>query len=310
MTPRKLAATLLMVIMGVLTGLSTTARATSYYYDSQNHLVEINYDDKTWMEYTYDENGNLIAKTYHNNNSYTITASTATTGAGTGGSVSPPSASVPSGGSQTFNISSNPGYTLVEVDVDGLALPGPVSSYTFTNVVHEHWIEARFSGCTCTITASVSGQGTVSPASANVNCGGSQTVTITPGSGQSILDVQVDGISQGRLPSYTFADVTSNHNLVAYFGQVPAASAPVMNAQTGGLYQHLRDAYNAASNGDTIWAQNTQFSENFDANQDISVTIVGGFSSDFSAVVGKSTVVGRPTISNGVVTMGNFIISN
>jgi hypothetical protein len=71
---------------------------------------------------------------------------------------------------------------------------------------------------THTITATTSTGGTISPSgSVTVNSGTSQTFTITPTSNYSIADVKVDGVSQGRITSYTFSNVTANHTISATF---------------------------------------------------------------------------------------------
>jgi PKD repeat protein len=70
---------------------------------------------------------------------YTITAS-----AGTGGTIAPSgSVKVSSGDSQTFTITPDTGYRIVEVLVDGGSV-GAVTSYTFINVVADHSIAASF----------------------------------------------------------------------------------------------------------------------------------------------------------------------
>ncbi len=97
MTRTKIAATLILLAAGVLGVFLTSAQAVQYYYDYQNRLVEINLDDDTWIQYTYDANGNQTAKTYHNTDYFPITVNP-----GTGGTISPGSASVVYGGSQTF----------------------------------------------------------------------------------------------------------------------------------------------------------------------------------------------------------------
>lgn len=80
----------------------------------------------------YDENNNGVA------NAYTITAS-----AGNGGSISPTSATVSHGGSQTFTISAYSGNHIVDVKVDGVSM-GAVGTYTFSNVTAAHSISATF----------------------------------------------------------------------------------------------------------------------------------------------------------------------
>ncbi|HSO60960.1 MAG TPA: PilC/PilY family type IV pilus protein [Desulfobacterales bacterium] len=74
--------------------------------------------------------------------SYASLGHTITTSA-SNGSISPPGPiSVPAGGSQTFNIQPDFGYTIDRVLVDGVSI-GAVSSYTFTNVQAPHTIQAQ-----------------------------------------------------------------------------------------------------------------------------------------------------------------------
>lgn len=71
---------------------------------------------------------------------HTITAT-----AGSGGSISPSgTVTVNHGANQTFTIMPNNGYQIANVKVDS-SLVGPVASYTFTNVISDHTIEATFS---------------------------------------------------------------------------------------------------------------------------------------------------------------------
>ena len=72
-------------------------------------------------------------------NTFNITAS-----AGAGGSISPSeSISVNYGDNQTFKITANTGYYIVDVTVNGSSV-GAVSSYTFTNVQAAYTISATF----------------------------------------------------------------------------------------------------------------------------------------------------------------------
>ncbi len=152
---------------------------------------------------------------------YTVTAS-----AGTGGTISPASARVSHGASQSFKITPNSGYKVADVQVDGASV-GAVTSYTVSNVTANRTIRATFtSGSTgsttsksYTITASAGTGGTISPAGAvKVNGGSSRSFTITPSNtGYRILDVKVDGVSKGAISSYTFSGVTANHTIQASF---------------------------------------------------------------------------------------------
>ena len=72
--------------------------------------------------------------------SLTITAS-----AGANGAISPSGGvSVPRGQNQTFTITPNAGYRVLDVLVDSSSV-GPVTQYTFTNVQGDHTIAASFS---------------------------------------------------------------------------------------------------------------------------------------------------------------------
>ena len=72
-------------------------------------------------------------------NTFNITAS-----AGANGAISPSeSISVNYGGNQTFNITANTGYYIVDVKVNGSSV-GAVSSYTFNNVQAAYTISATF----------------------------------------------------------------------------------------------------------------------------------------------------------------------
>src|SRR5205085_4925854 len=60
--------------------------------------------------------------------------------------------------------------------------------------------------------------GSISPNGAvSVNCGASQSFTISADPCYSIADVLVDGVSQGAIASYTFNNVTANHTIAASF---------------------------------------------------------------------------------------------
>jgi hypothetical protein len=150
---------------------------------------------------------------------FTITAN-----AGANGTISPSGAvSVNSGASQTFTITPNSGFTIAGVTVDGVSV-GAVTSYTFSNVTANHTISATFlaTGTQFTIAASASNGGSINPTgNVLVNQGSSQTFSITANSGFVIASVTVDGVNQGAVTSFTFANVQSNHTISAAFAPIP-----------------------------------------------------------------------------------------
>jgi hypothetical protein len=69
-----------------------------------------------------------------------------------------------------------------------------------------------------TITASAGSGGSISPNGVmNVTTGGSATFMITPSQGYRIDTVTVDGVAQGAITTYTFANITANHTINATF---------------------------------------------------------------------------------------------
>ncbi len=147
---------------------------------------------------------------------YDITAN-----AGANGSISPSgTVSVTEGENETFNITANSGYEIDYVTVDGNN-QGAISSYTFTNVVTTHTINAYFKLIpivTHDITASAGSNGSISPSGTiTINNGENQIFNIYANSGYEINDVIVDGNSQGAISTYTFTNVTSVHSISATF---------------------------------------------------------------------------------------------
>jgi uncharacterized repeat protein (TIGR02543 family) len=146
-------------------------------------------------------------------NAYTISAN-----AGANGSIAPPGVSnVSSGDNLSYTITPDPCYHIADVLVDGSSVD-TASSYTFTNITANHTISASFAINTYTITATAGANGSVTPAGVTtLNCGGSQSYTITPNAGYQVVGVLVDGSSVGAVTSFDFTNVTANHTISASF---------------------------------------------------------------------------------------------
>lgn len=138
--------------------------------------------------------------------------------AGQNGSLVPAGVTIVSnGGSQTYTISPDPGYTVADVLVDGISV-GAVTSYSFTNATANRTISATFALCIFTITATAGVNGSILPSRvSNVSIGGSQNYTITPDPGYRVADVLVDGTSAGAVTGYNFTNVTADHTISATF---------------------------------------------------------------------------------------------
>ena len=181
---------------------------------------------------------------------YTISASV-----GNGGSISPSgNVSVNYGSSKTFSISTNSGYKIDDVLVDGVSV-GAVSSYTFNNITENHTISATFRQV-FTISANCGENGSISESgSIEVEPNSSKTFTFTPNDGYMINTVIVDVTDIGRVNSYTFENITSNHTLSVSF-IIASYSLYVIDN----------------TNKDGIEAYPTEKQINYDENVDIIVT--------------------------------------
>ena len=157
-----------------------------------------------------------------------VTAHTIVASAGTGGTITPSgNVTVADGGNQTFTIAANSGYEIDDVKVDG-ASQGAIATYTFSNVVADHTIEATFKVSptpvvTHKITVSAGANGSISPAGPEVivNDGASQTFTITPNTDYEVDTLTVDGSVVTAATSYTFNNVTADHTIDVTFKAVP-----------------------------------------------------------------------------------------
>lgn len=135
--------------------------------------------------------------------------------------------SVAAGGSISYTITPDPGYDILQVLAGGVPV-GPVSSYTFNNVRGDVSIEAQFGVKTYRIYAGSSAVGSITPAGfTTVYPGDDQGYTVVPDYGWDVYALKVDGVDQGPLTSYTFTNVTADHNIKAiYVGNNPSVPQP------------------------------------------------------------------------------------
>lgn len=161
---------------------------------------------------------------------YVITANS-----GPGGVISPNgNVSALHNSSQAFYIVPNSGYTIADLIVNGVS-KGSATSYTFDRITTNHSIEARFIARQYNVMAIANEGGRISPEGLTTLVHkSSQTYTITPLSGYRLSDVQIDGISQGPIPSYTFNAINKSHTISATFeSTTQQASIIVDNGDTG-----------------------------------------------------------------------------
>ncbi len=133
------------------------------------------------------------------------------------------------GEEQSFTITPDKGYKVLDVLIDGESV-GAVTEYTFTDVRKDHTIQVSFQKKpqsippinvkTYTITSTATEGGTINPSGKiTVTEGGEQTFSITPDNGYIISDVIVDDVSVGKVNEYAFTDIQANHTIEAFFIQ-------------------------------------------------------------------------------------------
>lgn len=116
-----------------------------------------------------------------------------------------------------YNITAADCYTLTDVTVDGASV-GAVTTYTFSAIDADHTITATFTFNTYNVTATAGVGGTIT-ASATFDCGETPTYVITPDEGYFVENVDVDGVAQGAIDSYTFAALNADHTIDATFAK-------------------------------------------------------------------------------------------
>jgi hypothetical protein len=144
---------------------------------------------------------------------------TITATAGDNGSIDPSGTVIVNhGADQTFTITPDGCYGVADVLVDDTSV-GAVTEYTFTNVTSDHTVSATFAALDpYTITATAGDNGSITPSGAvTVDCGASQTFTITSDEYYHVEDVLVDDASVGAVSPYTFTSVQSDHTIHATF---------------------------------------------------------------------------------------------
>jgi hypothetical protein len=149
---------------------------------------------------------------------YTIKRNTIMAQAGPNGTISPNgNILVDYGADQSFTITAATGYHILDVTVDEISA-GAVTSYTFSNVVASHRIQAVFEIDDLLIIASAGPNGKISPSGrVYVGFNGEQEFTFTPGAGYHVADVRVDGDSVGAADSYAFNNIVKGHTIDVTF---------------------------------------------------------------------------------------------
>jgi N-acetylneuraminic acid mutarotase len=139
---------------------------------------------------------------------YAVTAT-----AGTGGTISPASATVNAGGTTTLTVTPSSGYAISSVTGCGGTLSG--STFTTGTINASCAVTASFLA-QYTVSSTGGAGGTITPASATVNAGGTTTLTVTPKSGYTVTSVTGCGGSLAGT-AYTTGTINAACTVTASF---------------------------------------------------------------------------------------------
>lgn len=153
--------------------------------------------------------------------------------AGIGGTISPNgTTTINEGGSQSYTVSSNTEYRVKDIIVDGVS-QGAITSYTFSNVISNHTIEAVFEVIpTYTINITCGDNGTTNPSGTiTVHENENVSIVITADIRYEIDKIIRDGIESSGNNQKTmiieFTNVVTNHTLVVSFKGAPTVVAAI-----------------------------------------------------------------------------------
>jgi hypothetical protein len=135
----------------------------------------------------------------------------------------------------TYTITPEVGYKIDDVLIDNQSV-GPVTTYTFSNAKGDHSISVLFSVIPLSINVDANPGGSVSPEGTTiVNYGSEITCTFIPDYGYRINDVKIDNISAGSILSYSFKNITGNHNLSVVFKPITTYTISVSPGNGGSI---------------------------------------------------------------------------
>ncbi|MEM4733382.1 MAG: LamG-like jellyroll fold domain-containing protein, partial [Candidatus Bathyarchaeia archaeon] len=221
-------------------------------------------------------------------------------------SVAPEKAYYKHGDTVTLTATPDFGYQFTGWSGDLTGTNSPANLTITKNMI----VTAHFSIKQYTIIASVSGTGgAIDPSGAvTVTHGEDKTFTITPSYGFHVLDVLVDGESQGAVTTYTFYAVSADHTITAIFAPneytltvnvSPEGSGTVTLNNTGPYY--YGDAVLLTAEPNTGWYF-SQWTGNLTGSQPSAVVIIDGDKEVTAVFTQELYVLNITIVGNGNVT--------
>ena len=239
--------------------------------------------------------------------------------AGAGGTISPPTSSVASGGSVSLTVTANTGYAITSVTGCGVSLSDPVAPVTFNvgPVTASCKVSASFIAVNYSLTTTIAGNG-------SVNSGDGIACTGTPQQGTCSKDYPsgakvtlLAAVSNSLFSGWgtDCAGCGSNLSCLVNIDNTKTCrvifSEPslLMVSGTSQNFTLLQAAYTGAGSGATIKAQAVTFIENLLLNvAGRTVTIRGGYEPTFTTQSGVTTIKGMLTIGKGGLVADRLVV--
>ncbi len=204
----------------------------------------------------------------------------------------------------------NPSYTYTNAGTYAVKLRATDSDGSPPNTLtRTNYITVTPPVYTLTVTKSGTGSGTVTSSPSGIICGTDCTETYTNGTSVTLTPISDAGstfagwsgdvdCSDGVVTMDADKTCTATFNTCSnLFVRIGATD-----------YSSLQTAYNSAGEGSVIQTQDVQLIENLNANLNKTVTIDGGYNCSYATKTGKTRLNGQITISNGKVTVKDFIL--
>jgi len=113
---------------------------------------------------------------------------------------------------------------------------GPVTSYTFNRITHNHEISASFAVNTYTVSVEGNSGGSVNPSGNTVvNYGTDLSCSFAPDYGFRISDIKVNNVSQGPVSSFKLSNITADQNISVTFSPIPAYEISAAAGEGGSI---------------------------------------------------------------------------
>lgn len=155
---------------------------------------------------------------------------------------------------ETNPLATDLSNALNQVTIHAPTPPTPAPSYNFY-----------------TIETVADANGTISPTTSSVIEGSTKTYTITPNEGYVVADVLVDGVSVGKVATYTFTNIMARHKISASFvkadDEKPEVALPPATKKSGSFAfaKTLKDK--KANVGDSLIARVTAGRQTFNKEE-------------------------------------------